>query len=104
MTIHIQIRDHWGCIALSGRFDYRTHREFTEAYTRLLDNATVNKIEIEMSGVDYIDSSALGMLLLLHYRALAVNKPVVLLNLSPVASHALEVAHFGSIFNFKRTA
>ena len=92
MAINVQILDRAGRINMVGRFDFQVHREFKEAYTPLLDNPDVHEIEVEMSKVDYLDSSALGMLMLLNERAKVVNKPVALLNTSGVVSQVLGVA------------
>jgi len=102
MAINVQIHDRSARIAMSGRFDFQVHRDFKDAYTPLLDNAAVHEIEVEMSKVDYLDSSALGMLMLLNERAMAANKSVALLNTSGVVSQVLEVANFSKIFNIKR--
>ena len=104
MAINVQVIDHSARIAMSGRFDFQVHRDFRDAYTPVLDNAAVREIEIEMSKVDYLDSSALGMLMLLNERAKAANKPVSLLNTSGVVSQVLEVANFSRIFNIKNKA
>ncbi|MDO8812667.1 MAG: STAS domain-containing protein [Gallionella sp.] len=104
MAINVQIHDRSARIAMSGRFDFQVHRDFKDAYTPLLDNAAVREIEVEMSKVDYLDSSALGMLMLLNERAKAANKPVALLNTSGVVSQVLEVANFSKIFNIRHTA
>jgi len=102
MAINVQILDRAGRINMVGRFDFQVHREFKEAYTPLLDNPDVREIEVEMSKVDYLDSSALGMLMLLNERAKVVNKPVALLNTSGVVSQVLGVANFSKIFNIKQ--
>lgn len=104
MAIHVQIHDRLAQIAMSGRFDFQVHRDFKDAYTPLLENTAVSEIEVEMSKVDYLDSSALGMLMLLNERAKAANKPVALLNTSGVVSQVLEVANFSKIFNIKHKA
>lgn len=104
MAINVQILDHAARINMQGRFDFQVHREFKEAYMPLLDNPAVREIEVEMSRVDYLDSSALGMLMLLNERAKAVNKPVALLNTSGVVSQVLEVANFSKIFNIRHAS
>jgi len=101
MAIDIQIRDRSARIAMSGRFDFEVHRDFKNAYMTLLDKPAVREIEIEMSQVNYLDSAALGMLMLLHERAKEVNKPVALLNASGEASQVMEVANFSKIFTIK---
>lgn len=104
MAINVRIHDHSARIAISGRFDFQVHRNFKDAYTSLLGDAALHEIEIEMSKVDYIDSSALGMLVLLNDRAKEVNKSIALLNASRTVSVLLEVANFSKIFSIRRTA
>lgn len=99
MTINIHVSGNVGHMSMSGRFDFQIHREFKEAYTRLLEDDAVHEIEIEMSKLEYLDSSALGMLLLLNERAKSVNKSVSLSRPSGVVAQVLEVANFGKLFN-----
>ena len=103
MAINVQINDHAARITMTGRFDFQVHRDFKDAYAQLIDNASVREIEVEMSKVDYLDSSALGMLMLLNERSKAANKAVSLLNTSGVVSQVLEVANFSKIFNIKHS-
>lgn len=104
MSISVQIRDSVARISMMGRFDFQVHREFKDAYTPLVENAAVREIEVEMSKVDYLDSSALGMLMLLNERAKGANKSVSLLNTSGVVSQVLEVANFSKIFVIRNVA
>lgn len=104
MAASIHVRNGVGRIAMSGRFDFQVHREFKDAYTTLFDKPEVSEIEVELSHVDYLDSSALGMLMLLNERAKAGGKSVVLLNASDVVAQVLEVANFGKIFTIRRAA
>lgn len=104
MSVNIQIRDRSARIAITGRFDFKMHRDFSNAYMPLLDNTALLEIEIEMSNVAYVDSSALGMLVLLNERAETVNKKVALLNASSAVSQLLEVANFSQIFDIKPAA
>ena len=67
-------------IALSGRFDFNANRAFKSAYEAPLKSANVKELEIELSEVEGMDSSALGMLLMLREKAAAVNKSVSLAN------------------------
>ena len=104
MDMKIQVRDHSARITMSGRFDFGVHRDFKNAYMTLLGNANVHGLELEMSRVDYLDSAALGMLLLLHERAKDVNKSLALLNASGVASQMMEVANFSKFFTIRNAA
>lgn len=104
MAINTQITGRSADIYVSGRFDFDVQREFTDACTQLLGNPAVHEIKIEMSDVDYIGDSAPGFLLLLHYRALAANKKIVLSNISSVASHKLKATNFDGLFDLRQTA
>ncbi|MDP2144765.1 MAG: STAS domain-containing protein [Gallionella sp.] len=92
-----------GLISIHGRFDFNTHRHFRHAYELLIDNRGLNDIEIELSGVNYIDSSALGMLMLLRERAGKANKTVSLVTSAGVVEQVLNVANFDRIFSIRNT-
>lgn len=95
------MQNHLAQIAMSGRFDFDVHRDFRDAYMPLINNAAVREIEIELSKVDYLDSAALGMLMLLNERAREANKRITLINASSAVSRVLGIANFSSIFNIR---
>ena len=101
MDINVQIRNSSARISLSGRFDFDLHRDFSNVYSPLLANAAVKEIEIELSKVDYLDSAALGMLMLLNERAKDAGKSILLLNISDVVSKIFAVANFHRMFKIK---
>ena len=88
-------------ICMVGRFDFGVHRAFKDAYDPLLSQADLNCIDLDLSGVEYMDSSALGMLLLLHERAEAIGKEVVLSQPNPTVSQILDIANFGKLFTIR---
>ena len=98
MSISTNIRGDVAHISISGRFDFQTHRDFKAAYTPSLGNAAVNGIEVELSDVVYLDSSALGMMMLLRERAQAAGKTVVLVRPNPAIVQILEIANFNKLF------
>ncbi|MEL6184454.1 MAG: STAS domain-containing protein, partial [Myxococcota bacterium] len=61
MTIHTDRKDNEVTIAISGRFDFNAHREFREAVKAVSDGA---RCVVDLEKATYLDSSALGMLLL----------------------------------------
>lgn len=93
MEIHGQAR-----IALSGRFDFNSHRGFKRACEAPLGDTTVGEIVVDLGAVEYLDSSALGMLLNLREKTLALNKSVALANCRGVVADILGVANFGKLF------
>ena len=98
MSISVNILDHVARISISGRFDFQTHRDFKAAYAPSLENAEVNEIEVELSEVVYLDSSALGMMMLLRERAQAAGKSVVLVRPNPAIVQILDIANFNKLF------
>ncbi|MBW7901436.1 MAG: STAS domain-containing protein [Rhodocyclaceae bacterium] len=85
-------------LRLSGRFDFNAHREFRNAYEPAIADAQVRALNVDMGGVDYLDSSALGMLLMLRDKAGAANKAVALINVHGQVKQVLEIVNFGKIF------
>lgn len=86
---------------IRGRFDFNVHRIFKEAYDPLLQQEEITTLEINLAEVEYLDSSALGMLLLVRERADAVNKPVVLAQPNPTVAQILDIANFKRLFTIR---
>lgn len=86
---------------LSGRFDFHSHRQFRESYERALKNEEGAAIAVDLSAVDYMDSSALGMLLLFKEKATMLNKQVSLTNCQGTVRQILEVANFHKLFSIQ---
>ncbi|MDP2828391.1 MAG: STAS domain-containing protein [Sulfuricellaceae bacterium] len=88
-------------VSLSGRFDFNSHREFRGAYEPALTDVLVREVEIDLGAVDYLDSSALGMLLLLREKATASQKSLSLTNCRGIVKQVLDVANFGKLFTIR---
>lgn len=88
-------------IRLKGRFDFAGHREFKRCYEGALSEPSVHQIDIDLRGVDYLDSSALGMLLLLREKAEARHLPIALLHCSGNVRDILDVASFDTMFTMR---
>lgn len=85
-------------LSLSGRFDFTGHRDFRNGYEDALRENGMQEIEVDLGGVDYMDSSALGMLLLLKEKAAMSNQKIILLNCKGTIRQILEVANFDKLF------
>lgn len=85
-------------VRLSGRFDFNTHREFRTAVDPLVADASVSHVSIDFSDVDYLDSSALGMLLMLRDKAKSAGREVALSNCSGAVKQVLDIANFSKLF------
>jgi HptB-dependent secretion and biofilm anti anti-sigma factor len=85
-------------IRLSGRFDFNAHREFRDAMDKALAQSDVPSIHVDMGEVSYLDSSALGMLLMVRDKARAAGKSVSLANTRGSVRQVLDIANFGKLF------
>lgn len=103
MALNIEIKNAVGkfILILSGQFDFGSHREFREACNSCLKAEGTNEIEVDLAGVDYIDSSALGMLLLLKEKAGVEDKKLYLINVRGNVQRTLEVANFDKFFSIR---
>lgn len=97
MQTNVTQRDGKAVIYLAGRFDFNAHREFREAVEQAVRDAS-SLIEVDLGGVDYLDSSALGMLLMLRDKAKSAGKGVSLANARGSVKQVLDIANFGKLF------
>ena len=88
LTLHIQ-----------GRFDFSAHQEFRASYEDL-DEAP-EFYQIDMKNADYLDSSALGMLLLLRDHAGGDNAKIEIINCSADVKKILTISNFEQLFEIK---
>jgi len=86
-------------ISVNGRFDFSSHQAFRKAYCDLPGSGI--EYRVNMSKTDYIDSSALGMLLLLREHAGNDKAQVVIEDPSEMVRQVLEIANFQKMFVFK---
>jgi HptB-dependent secretion and biofilm anti anti-sigma factor len=83
-------------IHVTGRFDFSCFRDFHQAIT---DGA--GDWIVDLSDVDYVDSSALGMLLLLRDRVGGDGKRIRLRGAHGQPHDVLKVAKFDVLFRFE---
>jgi anti-anti-sigma factor len=99
MTVKTQVTGEKAKLSLSGRFDFAAHREFRQGYENALRQPGIKGLEVDLGDVDYIDSSALGMLLLLKESAERGNAQLALTNCTGAVRRVLDVANFGKLFS-----
>ncbi len=88
----LQNRGDAAVISLCGHFDFKRCSDVP------LRSTGVRSIEVNLEGVEYLDSSALGMLLL-HDKVTGRGNNVSLSNCQGVVKEILDIANFGVIFN-----
>ncbi|MDR9750333.1 STAS domain-containing protein [Pseudomonas sp. SZMC_28357] len=84
-------------ISIIGRFDFAKHQEFRESY-ELLDTKP-KSIVVDLRESSYLDSSALGMLLLLRDHAGGDDSDVRLINSSSDVRKILAISNFDKLFD-----
>ena len=84
-------------IAVSGRFDFHVYDAFRNAYLDL--DRPARKYSIDLSTAEYMDSAALGMLLLLREHAGGDSADIQILNPQTEVENVLTIAHFDKLFN-----
>ena len=83
-------------IMVSGRFEFSVHNHFRDV-TRLAENG-VKQIVVDLAKTDYLDSSALGMLLVLRDKFAGDKNAIQIKNARNDVKKILEIAHFNKLF------
>lgn len=83
-------------LKINGRFDFSLHNEFRKSYKDL--DLTDGEYVVDLTSTDYLDSSALGMLLLLKEHAESQSASVRLENFNDDIKEILTIASFDKLF------
>ena len=97
----VEIEGEVGRVVLTGKFDFSSHREFRQVCESLVGNPAVKELLVDFQNVVYLDSSALGMLLLLKEKISTAGKTLALVNCRDAVRQVLEIACFGKIFTIR---
>lgn len=85
-------------IQLIGTFDFAGYHAFKEQFGTMITRDNIASIEMDMAGVDYIDSSALGILILMRERAQSAGKKIKLVRANASVREILDMANLGKLF------
>lgn len=84
-------------IRIDGRFDFSAHQAFREAYEN--SDRDTQKYVVDMNNTTYLDSSALGMLLLLRDYAGGDQAEVTIENCNGDVRRILTISNFEQLFD-----
>ena len=84
-------------IAIDGRFDFSSHQSFRQSYEGY--QFTPESYLIDLSETTYMDSSALGMLLLLRDHAGGDRARIRLAHSNPDVRKVLSISNFEQLFS-----
>ncbi|WDD96858.1 MULTISPECIES: STAS domain-containing protein [Thalassomonas] len=79
-------------IAIEDRFDFSLHQKFRESYADCDTNGTTFTLKLDKTS--YMDSSALGMILLLKDHADKISGKVIINKPNETVNKILEIAQF----------
>lgn len=85
-------------IRVTGRFDFSCHGAFREAY---LAAPNGSDYVVDLGETSYIDSAALGMLLLLREHAQQQGVRVAISNVKGQTKEVLQIANFHRLFKIQ---
>ncbi len=98
MTVHSKLGEQDELIIqLQGNFDFNQYNEFTESYQKF--DQIFKKYTVDLAEVKMVDSSALGMFLLLRDFAGGDSSEVCLVSPNPLVREILETSKFNKLFN-----
>lgn len=83
-------------IAVEGRFDFSQHRDFRNAYQNIAPGSM--RFVVDLSRATYLDSSALGMLLLLREHVGGEPGSVRITGSNEEVRRVLKIANFDKLF------
>ena len=86
-------------IKVDGRFDFSAHQEFRDAYESIPSD--VNNYVVDLSSTSYLDSSALGMLLLLRDHAGGDNAHIKITKCNDDVKKILTISNFEQLFTIQ---
>jgi len=85
-------------VVVTGRFDFNDHTQFRDSYKSYDSNAAYT---LDMTSADYMDSSALGMLLLLREHAGGDSAKIEVVGCKEEIKKILSIANFQKLFDIK---
>ncbi len=89
LGIETDLQGSTAVMRVSGNFDGETRQMFARASKSLMGNEKVSKIEIDVSSVSYIDSSACGMLHVVKDKAVQAGKTIAIVKAKGLVKSAL---------------
>ena len=83
-------------IRLNGRLTYDDHLKFNEI-KKIAGNIATGKAVLDLSGLEFIDSAGLGMLVIFEDAASAANISVAIRGAHGIVRKLMELVNFGEL-------
>lgn len=85
-------------VKVCGHFGFAIHKEFRAAYEEVVDKDPPRRYVIDLRLTDYMDSSGLGILLVMRER-IGERVDISLINSNTEIRSILDISNFHKIFN-----
>ena len=85
-------------VLINGRFDFNVLREFRQCYEEVAGSGI--QFLVDMNHAEYMDSSALGMLLNMRNHLFQNGHSMEISNCKPNIKKIFTMAHFDKLFDF----
>jgi anti-anti-sigma factor len=86
-------------ISIAGRFDFSAHKDFRQSYEDV--DGELEHFTVDLRDATYLDSSALGMLLLLRDHAGGDAAEVKIVNCNADVRKILTISNFEQLFDIR---
>ncbi|MET0145653.1 MAG: STAS domain-containing protein [Ilumatobacteraceae bacterium] len=97
LTCAVLLRDHVAAIAVSGELDLASVARFRDVITSVLDIHGISALEVDASGVRFVDSMGLRSILLSRADAMIAGASWRLVAASPALDRLLDLAGAGGL-------
>jgi anti-anti-sigma factor len=87
-------------ISIDGRFDFSLHQHFRDSYVNCKESGSI--FTLNLAQTTYMDSSALGMILLLKDHAESYSGKVTICKPSESVNKILEIAQFHRLLTIEQ--
>jgi len=98
MELEHHIEGATGTVVLHGIFNFAAHSEIKAVVYPLLDEPNLKEVCLDLSDVSYLDSSALGLLLVFKEIGAPKGKTLSIRNPLPAVMKILKIVKFETLF------
>ena len=97
-NVSVNQQDSTLTVSISGRFDFNILQDFRDCYSEMAGSDM--KFVVDLAQTEYIDSSALGMLLNMKNHLGSEDCAIEICNCQPNLMKIFTIAHFDKKFKF----
>lgn len=98
MTMELNTQGDSFVLRIFDRFDSSSYSEFKNICEQIFSNKLIKKISVDVSSLNYMDSSAMGMLMILDEKAEQTKKTVTLTSVPGTVANILKIANADKLF------